>query len=108
MREQSRAQCLDREGTLGGGVYETSGGTKGILFTYVISEPFIVPRRLLPLYSPFLWGLGKGQKVGESEPGEKRGFCVYPMTPPHPHPFLTYAELPPWATLIQTHSMLQF
>lgn len=84
---------------------------KGIPFTHVISEPFIVPRRLLPLYSlysPLLWGLGKGQKVGESEPGEKRGFCVHPLTPPQPHSFLTYAELPPWATLIQTHRMLQF
>ena len=86
-------------------VYETSGRAKGNLFTYVISEPFIVPRRLLqyPLYSPHLWGLGKrqkvglgkGQKAGQSEPGEKRGFCVHPLTPPHPHPFLTYAELPP-------------
>lgn len=36
---------------------------KGIPFTHVVSEPFIVPRRLLPLcslYSPLLWGAGEG------------------------------------------------
>ena len=78
MREQSRAQCLDREGTLGGGVYETSGGTKGILFTYVISEPFIVPRRLLPLYSPFLCGWGRGRKWGRVSLGRREGSVCTP------------------------------